>query len=201
MLPPSSPSFELARVPPRLRSRLHLSVVTGKYSPIALHPALGKSTHEVAPLTPLDQLPVLDIPEFAPGATVDVTKGIYRGFRYDESYQILQHTTKESTLSDESRKALSRMRSAIEGRTERFDDPMFAKADLGTCAMCGDGGFKSTRDLIRHVHGHIGIKFQCEFCDALLTRSDALRRHVKKAHRHGHWAFEKARSERAPPAF
>lgn len=144
------------------------------------------------------QVAITGIPNFAgSNAIVDVAKGIYRAFRNDESYQILHHTTNESTLSDSSRDALARMRRGID--TYVPGTVQFPKSSLARCAMCGEGPFENTRGLIRHVHVHLGITFQCEFCEVLVTRSDALRRHVKRHHLHGHQAFEKARNRRAPP--
>ena len=92
------------------------------------------------------------------------------------------------------------MRSAIDKyHTRGVPRGPFTKLEMGSCKKYGQGPFVNLREPVRHFYMHLGIAFQCDFCELLIAGRDALKRHIKHFHRKGFAAFEKDRKEREPP--
>ncbi|KZV61280.1 hypothetical protein PENSPDRAFT_306508 [Peniophora sp. CONT] len=124
-------------------------------------------------------------------AELDVNNGIYRAYRADTGQRhILSNHTVESALSPSDRAELAAMRRLV----SRGEQPT-------TCKFSGcDHVASCTRYLVKHVHAHLRIRWQCEFCERSFgARADMLTEHVKKAHPEMLAVFKIRRMHRKAP--
>ena len=157
---------------------------TSKASTKPAHDAARVKLEEEAKL--LDQEPIDVLP-----AEYDANKGLYRAFRADTGQRLILHNHSfEASLSASDQAELAEMRR------------MVTNGDYPTaCRLSGCNHIAScTRYLVKHVHAHLCIRYQCEYCPSNFgARADSLTEHVKKEHPEMLAVFKWRRMHRKPP--
>ncbi|VDC01192.1 unnamed protein product [Peniophora sp. CBMAI 1063] len=124
---------------------------------------------------------------------LDANSGLYRAYRHDTGQRhILHNHSIEAKLSAADRAELAAMRSEVSKGLQPK-----------TCRLSGCNHVAScTRYLVKHVHSHLKIRWQCDFCTSSYgARADMVTEHVKKEHPEMLAEFKERRMRRRAPLF